>query len=86
MHTEYGDIIYDQKSNESFCDLIERVKYNASLAITDLIKETSQLKIYKQLGFESLRFSRWHKRLGVFYKIRTKQTSAYLYKLIPSGN
>ena len=44
--------------NESFCNLIEKVQYNAALAITGTIKGTSQLKIYYELGIESLKFRR----------------------------
>ena len=40
-HLDYGDIIYDQPNNESFCNKIERVQYNAALAITGAIRETS---------------------------------------------
>ena len=43
-HIDYGDIIYDQRNSDSFCDMIERVQYNAALAITGAIKGTSQLK------------------------------------------
>ena len=42
-HLDYVDIIYDQLNNKSFCNLIERVQYNAALAITGAIKGTSQL-------------------------------------------
>ena len=66
-HLDYGDIIYDQPNNESFCNLIERVQYNAALAITGAIKGTSQLKIYNELGIESLKFRRWFRQLCVFY-------------------
>ena len=31
---DYGDIIYDQPQNESFCDKLESVQYKAALAIT----------------------------------------------------
>ena len=58
-HIDYGDIIYNQPNNEQFCNMIERVQYNAALAITGAIKGTSQQKIYNELGFESLRFRRW---------------------------
>ena len=37
-HINYGDIIYDHPNNNSFCDMIERVQYNAALAITGAIK------------------------------------------------
>ena len=42
-HLDYGDIIYDQSNNESFCKVIERVQYNADLAITGAIKGTLKL-------------------------------------------
>ena len=66
--------------------MIERVQYNASLAITGAIEGTSQLKIYKELGLESLKFRRSFRRLCFFYKLRSTQTPKYLYNLIPLGN
>ena len=62
-HIDYGDIIYDQPNNEQFCNMIERVQYNAALAITGAIKGTSEQKKYSELGFESLLFRRWFPRL-----------------------
>ena len=85
-HIDYGDVIYDQPNNDSFCNMIERVQYNAALAITGAIKGTSQLKIYKELGLESLKFRRWFRCLCFFYKLRSRQTPKYLYNLIPLGN
>ena len=82
----YGDIIYDQPNNESFCNLIERVQYNAALAITGAIKGTSQLKIYNELVIESSKFRRWFRRLRVFYKIKSTQIPKYLYELLPTGS
>ena len=46
---EYGDVIYDQASK------IERVEYNASLAITGGIRKIYQEKLYQELGLESFR-------------------------------
>ena len=85
-HIDYGDIIYDQPNNDSFCNMIERVQYNAAIAITGAIIGTSQLKIYKELGLESLKFRRWFRHLCFFYKLRFPQTPKYLYNLIPLGN
>ena len=65
-HLDYGDITHDQPNNESFCNLIEKVQYNAVLAITGAIKGTSQFKIYNELGTESLKFRRWFTHLCVF--------------------
>ena len=39
-HLNYGDIVYDQPTNDSFCNKLESVQYNAVLAITGaIIKE-----------------------------------------------
>ena len=84
LHLDYGDIIYDQPNNESFCNLIERIQYNAASAITGAIKGRSQLKIYNELGIESSKFRRWLRRLCVFYKIKITQISKYLYELLPT--
>ena len=36
-HLDYCDLIYDKPSNESFCNKIESIQYNAMLAITGCI-------------------------------------------------
>ena len=56
-HLDYGDIIYGRPNNESSGNLTERVQYH-DLAITGVVKVTSQLKIYNELGLESLKFRR----------------------------
>ena len=50
-HLDYGDMIYDQAFNNSFNQKIESLQYNAALAITDAIRETSREKNYQELGF-----------------------------------
>ena len=52
---DYGDIIYDQSQNESFCEKIKSVQYKAALATTGAIQSTSCKKIYQELGLESTR-------------------------------
>ena len=85
-HLDYGDIVYDQPSNQSFSNKIEAVQYNAALAITNAIKGTSRMKLHKELGIESLSFRRWFRCLCTFYKIKTQRAPKYLYKLIPPKN
>ena len=80
---DYGDIIYDQPQNESFCDKIESVQYKAALAITGEIQGTSRDKLNKELGLEPLKARRWHKRLCCIYKIMTEKAPNYLINLIP---
>ena len=41
LHIDCGDEVYDQPHTESFCSKLESVQYNAVLAITGAIRETS---------------------------------------------
>ena len=50
---DYGDIIYDQPHNDSFCKKLESVQYQAALAITDAIQGSSCEKLCQELGLES---------------------------------
>ena len=43
-HFAYSDIIYDQAYNTSFQQKVESIQYNAALAITGAIRETSKEK------------------------------------------
>ena len=54
MHLDYGDIIYDNPNNGTFCRKIESVQYNAALAITSAIRRTTREKLYEELGLEYL--------------------------------
>ena len=83
---DYGDIIYDQPNNESFCEKLESIQYKAALAITGAIQGTSRDKIYAELGSESLKARRWYKRLSCMFKIMNKQAPNYLINLIPKCN
>ena len=85
-HLDYGDLIYDQPNNESFCQQIESVQYNASLAITGANKGTSRLKLYNEIGLESLKFRRLFRKLCIFYKIKSTGLLSYLYDLIPKSS
>ena len=82
---DYGDIIYDQPQNESFCEKLESVQYKAALAITGAIQDASREKIYLELGLESLKNRRWYKRLCCMFKIINEETPKYLTNLTPKG-
>ena len=85
-HLDYGDVNYDQPNNESSKQKIERIQYKASLAITGAIKETSQSQLSSELGFESLKFRRWFRKLCTFFKLKTSGLPEYLFDLIPQNN
>ena len=54
-HLDYGDILYDQAYNMSFCHKkLESIQHNAWLAITGVIRSTSEEKFYQVLRLESL--------------------------------
>ena len=44
---DYGDIIFNQRSNASFSGQIESFHYNAALVITRAIKRTSKVKHFR---------------------------------------
>ena len=84
-HLDYGDITYDQPQIESFCSKLGSVRYNARLAITEVIRGTSKIKLYKKLGLEIWKNRRWFRRLCTFYKIKTYKFPPYLAQLLPKG-
>jgi len=83
---DYGDIIYDQPNNETFCEKLKSVQYKAALAITGAIQGTSREKIYQELGLESLKNRRWYKRLCCMFKIINEEAPKYLVNLLPKSN
>ena len=87
-HLDYGNIICDQPNNESVNQKIERIQCNVALAITGAInyKGTSQNRLYNELGYESLKFRRWIRKLCTFCKIKTTGVPQYLSDLIPQTN
>ena len=55
QHLDYGDVVYDQPSNNPFSNKLKFVQCNAALAVTGAIKSTSPEKLYLELGLEYLR-------------------------------
>ena len=85
-HLDYADNIYDKPVNESFKDWLEKVQYNAALAIIDAIGGTSRDRIYNELGLESPSDRRWYRRMIFFYKIVNKTAPKHLQSyLLPQA-
>ena len=57
---------------------IEKIQYQAALAITGGWQGSSRIKLYEELGWESLSDRRWQRRLIQLFKIRNNMTPAYL--------
>ena len=82
-HLVYGDL--RSTYNVSFIRTLESIQYNVVLAITRDITETSRVKLYHKLGFESLKGRRWYRKLCCFYKIFKTQSPSYLFDVIPTA-
>ena len=66
---------------------VEKLQYQAALAVTGAWQGTSRVKIYEQLGWESLSDRRMSKRVLQLHKIIDGKTPAYLHdKLPPNRN
>ena len=62
---------------------IERVQYQAALAITGTWQGTNRNRLYDELGWESLNYRRWSRRLILFYKIHNGISPEYLKNNLP---
>ena len=95
-HLDFCDVIYHLPEIDSLFDCsyrltrlmnqIERVQYQAALAITGTWQGTNTDKIYEELGWESLSNRRWFHRLVHFYKIQNNMAPEYLKNHIPPPN
>ena len=85
-HLHYDDVIYDRAFNESFHQHLESIQYDAAIAITGTIRETSSEKLFQKLELETLKSRRWFGKLYLFYKILHSKSPSYLFNLIPENN
>ena len=65
-HLDYADAVFDKSSNATFSNRMESARNNAALAITGTIRGTSKIKLYQELGFETVKERRWFRRLCCF--------------------
>ena len=92
-HLDYCDIIYHMPSiiqppplGTSLCSLmesVEKIQYQAGLAITGCWKGSSRVKLYEELGWETLSDRRLMRRIIQIYKIASGKTPAYLKDKLP---
>ncbi len=81
-HLDYGDVIYHNQ-REDLMNLIEQVQYKAALIVSGCWQGTSRIKLYDELGWESLADRRWGRRMTTYYKIVNGLTPAYLFEHVP---
>ena len=80
---DYGDVIYHNQ-REDLMHLVEQVQYKAALIVTGCWQGTSRVKLYDELGWESLSDRRWGRRMTLYYKIVNGLTPAYLFEHVPN--
>ena len=59
-------------------EMVEKVQYQAALAVTGAWKGSSRSKLYEELGWESLSDHRWCRRILQIHKILNNKTPSYL--------
>ena len=92
-HLEYCDIIFHLPEIVNPPPLgitlptlmmkLESVQYQAALAVNGAWKGSSRVKLYEDIGWESLSDRRWCKRILHVHKIVRGKTPKYLYEKLP---
>ena len=77
-HLDYSDIIYDNPENETLLNNLEKVQYQACLAITGAFQATSRESLYRELGLECLQTRRWFRKM-----ILNGLAPKYLFDILP---
>ena len=94
-HLDYCDIVYHIPptshdppfgiSLHDHMETIEKTQYQAALAVTGAWQGTSRIKLYEELGWESLSDRRMCKRMLQLHKIIDDQTPEYLRNKLPQN-
>ena len=90
-HLDYCDIIYHIPSRQdqfgvtlnSLMEKVERIQYQAALAVTGAWQGSNYSKLYDELRWESLANRRWCKRILHIHKIVSDGTPLYLKEKLP---
>ena len=92
-HLDYCDMIYHAPvvvkpppfgiSLSSLMEKVERIQYQAALAITGTWQGSSRSKLYDELGWESLSDRRNNRRIQQIHKIIDNKTPLYLKDKLP---
>ena len=92
-HLDYCDVIYHLPSIihppplgtslHSLMEKVEKIQYQAALAVSGSWQGSSRAKLYDELGWESLSDRRTYRRLLQFHKIIDEKTPSYLREKLP---
>ena len=94
-HLDYCDVIYHfppilhppplGMSLHTLMEKIEKIQYQAGLAVVGAWQGTSRIKLYENLGWETLSDRRMSRRLLLLHKIKNKETPMYLQEKLPAN-
>ena len=73
-------------SLNSLMEKVERIQYQAALAISGVWRGSSRSKLYEELGWESLSDRRMGRRILQIHKILNKKTPSYLSDKLPPNS
>ena len=92
-HLDYCDIIYHMPSHQnqaplgvtlsSLMEKVERIQYQAALAISGAWRGSSRSKLYEELGWEALSDRRMSRRILQIHKICNNKTPLCLNDKLP---
>ena len=76
-YLEYGDVIFHNCSQD-LMSMIESIQYKAGLLVSGCWQGTNRVKLYNELGWESLSDRRLFHRLSLYRKIKANEAPGYL--------
>ena len=92
-HLDYCDVIYHIPSKvhppplgvslHDHMEMLEKKQYRAALAVTGAWQGTSRVKLYEELGWESLSDRRMCRRVLLMHKIVDEKTPKYIHDCLP---
>ena len=92
-HFDYCDVIYHIPPKvhppplgvtlHDHMEMLEKTQYQAALAVTGAWQGTSRVKLYEELGWESLSDRRICRRVLLMHKIVEEKTPKYLHDCLP---
>ena len=81
-YLDYGDVVYDRASKESFLQSLESRQYNAAIAKTEAISATSSERLFQEIGLETLKSRRLLRKLCLFYNLIKEKSPGIRLMLI----
>ena len=81
---DYGDVIYDQRNNDSFTNKIDQLQYKPCQEIQGAMQEISQECRCNELNLGSLCKREWCRKLCTIFKLLSTQCPKYLCDIMPS--